>query len=472
MNCLNRLMTLKTLKLALIITVVIAGLNSCKVEDRDDIFDKLNALSGVRVTEIEPRFGYPRAFQIDFAQPVNHNDVGGQWFYQRMYLSHVDENLPMVFAPSGYAATERSGQEIAAVLQTNCLNVSHRYFTESRPTPTDWQYLTVWQAATDHHRIVKLFKTIYGGPWVSSGASKSGMTPIFHKRFYPDDVSAIIAYVAPFSFGMDDERYPPFLASIGSAADRATIIDYQRRLLIGRSIYSTMYGDWFPENGHSYSGDPDIGFESRVISYNWTFYQYHDHGIQDIPEHGSSHAAMFGHFAAVTKIERASDIYYDYFKPYYFQAYTELGYPKQNADHLQDLLLYDRSGTPNLAPAYGIHVDFKPETMQSIYNWVQTQGDNIIFIYGGIDPWTAGAVQLTGQTNAIKIVHPGSDHGVKILDLPGNQQALVFNSLSKWLGIQIALGVKRGIRESDDGRRLDMGNLTAKELQAHSPPIQ
>ena len=80
-----------------------------------DILEKLQALPGVFVQEIAPHYGYPRAFQIDMVQPVDHQNPGGAQFTQRMYLSHTDETMPMVFAPGGYGVTERSGQEIAGI---------------------------------------------------------------------------------------------------------------------------------------------------------------------------------------------------------------------------------------------------------------------------------------------------------------------------------------------------------------------
>ncbi len=148
-----------------------------------DLLEKLNSLEGVEAIEISPEYGYPRAFQTDVTQPIDHNNPNGAKFTQRVYLSHADESTPMVFAPSGYTTSTKSGQEIAGILSTNCLNVTHRYFTDARPSPVDWQYLTIEQAAADHHRIVELFKKIYIGKWLSSGASKGGQAAVFHKRF-------------------------------------------------------------------------------------------------------------------------------------------------------------------------------------------------------------------------------------------------------------------------------------------------
>ena len=42
------------------------------------------------------------------------------------------------------------------------------------------------------------------------------MTSVYHRRFYPDDVDATVAYVAPISFGAPDDRYIDFLANVGT----------------------------------------------------------------------------------------------------------------------------------------------------------------------------------------------------------------------------------------------------------------
>ncbi|MGW8265532.1 MAG: S28 family serine protease, partial [Longimicrobiales bacterium] len=199
--------------------------------DRGDILDRLNALPGVVAVEIEPYYGYPRAFQLDITQPVDHNRPNGPSFTQRAYLSHVADSISMVFAPSGYGTTPQSGQELAEILQANCLSVTHRYFPEARPGNPDWRYLDIWQAAQDHHRIVTLFKEIYDGKWVSTGASKGGKTAVFHRRFFPDDVDATVAYVAPFLLSPEDARFEPYLRTRGTPEEREAIYAFQRMLL-------------------------------------------------------------------------------------------------------------------------------------------------------------------------------------------------------------------------------------------------
>jgi len=191
-----------------------------------DLLERLNALPGVTATEIPSHYGYPRQFALDITQPVDHDRPNGPTFTQRAYLSHADEDLPMVFGPNGYGATEESWEELAFILQCNGVYVTHRYFPGSRPQPTDWRYLDIRQAAADHHRIVVLLEAIYPGPWVSAGSSKSGMTALFHRRFWPDDVDATVAYVAPLMFDVEDERFLPWLAArLARPIARAQVTD-------------------------------------------------------------------------------------------------------------------------------------------------------------------------------------------------------------------------------------------------------
>ncbi|MHC1704297.1 MAG: hypothetical protein AB9846_10350 [Tenuifilaceae bacterium] len=95
------IITLKNLLKILMISLLLVFTTTCKEDDSEDfdsldISSKLKTLEGVTVTEIPPQNGYPREFQIDITQPVDHNNPGGPKFTQRAYLSHIDETMPMI----------------------------------------------------------------------------------------------------------------------------------------------------------------------------------------------------------------------------------------------------------------------------------------------------------------------------------------------------------------------------------------
>jgi hypothetical protein len=406
-------------------------------DTRTDLLDRLNALPGVQAREIQPHYGYPKAFQLDITQPVDHDHPGAS-FTQRAYLSHVDASAPMVFAPSGYGASPESGQELAWILGGNCLSVVHRYFPDSRPTPMDWQYLNLRQAAEDHHRIVTLLKEVYTGRWVSAGSSKGGETVLFHRRFHPEDVDATVAYVAPLLFSDDDPRFMPYLHGLETDRDTAAIHTFQRALLERKADLLDDYAAWFTGHGYTFSLPLPSSFESAVVSYEWEFWQRHIFDAADVPGPDAPDAGMIDHLAQVIRLHFDADVYRDYFQAYVYQTRTEIGHPHVDADHLADLLV---EPPLDIREAYGFPPDmefvYRPEVIADVLDWIQTRGDRIILIYGELDPWTGGAIELKGTTDALKVVQAGADHQVKIADLDRRDEVLA--RLGQWLGMVITL---------------------------------
>ena len=429
------------------IIILIIFLASCKKDksndfDSLDILGKIETLEGVTVTEITPQTGAPREFQIDITQPVDHNNPNGAKFTQRAYLSHVDETMPMVFAPNGYQSSARSSQELAGLLQTNCLHVSHRYFLDSRPTPTNWQYLTIKQAADDNHRIVSLFKKIYKGKWISSGGSKSGLTALFHKRYYPDDVDATVAYVAPFTFGIKDGRYPTYLKNIGGGDCFEKLKQVQIYALKHRSELLPLLNQYIIDDGSSYSMDKELILELDIMDYPFTFWQYYKYSCSSIPDTtASTPLEIFTHINSIISFDFYSDNSIAYYEPYFYQSLTELGqieYENYYGGLLKKVDL-NTTGNPNvevLAPKGITYNYFNSTTVPEIYSWLQNHGDNIIYIYGKNDPWSAGAIELTGAADALYFMIDGENHGARITKLTNPYQ--VYGKLEEWLGIPIA----------------------------------
>lgn len=418
---------------------------SCQDDTDDfdslDILDKIKTLKGVTVTEIEPQNGYPREFQVDIEQPVDHSNPNGPKFTQRAYLSHVDENMPMIFAPNGYRSSSKSSQEMAGILRTNCLHVTHRYFYDSRPNPVDWQYLTIKQSADDHHAIVSLFKKIYKGKWISSGGSKSGLTALFHRRYYPDDVDATIAYVAPFTFGIKDERFPVYLANIGGTECFTKLQNIQLFVLKHRPEFLAKIDSTIEVSSITYSMDHELILELNIMDYPFAFWQYFNYSCESIPDTStSSISQIFKHYTGIVPISSFSDNNIAYYEPYVYQAMTELGAPAYQTDYLSPFLKkvsVNTQGNPNyelVAPA-GVTLPFNGSTLTEIYSWLQEYGDRIIYIYGKNDPWSAGAIELTGAADAIFVMQEGANHNVRIVNL--DNPDIVYNALENWLGIQI-----------------------------------
>jgi hypothetical protein len=405
--------------------------------DNRDILEKLSSLEGVEVTEIVPQNGSERQFEIYITQPVDHQNPGGAQFRQRIYLSHINENAPMVLSTSGYSASARETRDIVNILQANLIAVPHRYMAGAEPNPIDWQCLNVEQAAADNHLISTLFKQIYTGPWINRGGSKSGLAALFHRRFYPDDVQATLAWVAPILSSETDPRIENYIKEeAGTEECRIKLKQFQRTVLQNRSSIIPLLTTEIDNMGYGYAATVDEILEYLVLEFPFYFWCFGDGNCSTIPDSSATASQLLSKLLSIVDIFEYTEVGNNYYKPVYYQLYTEIGYYRLITEHLQDLLF----ALPN-NPSHKVFapnnndITFNPQTMQDLHNWLQTEGNNIIHIYGGQDPWTACAVELTGQNNAVKIIQPGANHFVRITDL--DQQQLVLDKLEQWLAIEI-----------------------------------
>ncbi len=400
------------------------------------LLERLQALPGLQVTAIQPLEGFSQSFQIDIAQPVDHQDSGAGTFTQRFYLSHRGEDAPMVFYTSGYGISRGFESELSALLKSNQILLVHRYFPGAVPS-ADWKYLTIRQAADDQHRIREILKSIYPGKWISTGASKGGMTALYYRRFHPDDVEVTVAYVAPIMPFPDDPRVAPFLAQVGTPECRQKIIDFQRLAFSRRAALMPLFRQYAQSRGYVFGIVPEeAAFEYTVLEYLFAFWQYGEESDCDvIPGAEATDEQILDHLVEVSSPYYYADSGFLFYQPLFYQAYTEIGYCPYVYDHVKDYLQADPQPSYRAFAPRGVDLIFRPEVMQDVIPWLQTQGQRIIYIYGAIDPWTAAALDPAAGLDALKIVQPGANHGVRIAGL--DQKNLVIQTLERWLNIRI-----------------------------------
>jgi hypothetical protein len=406
------------------------------VESDEDIAVRLAALPGVTVSEefIDPPY---RFFHLEFEQPVDHADPGGATFRQRVTLLHRDLAAPMVLHTSGYYGYQFPfASEPTYILDANQLNTEQRFFVPSRPDPADWSLLTIAQAAADHHRIVAALRPIYCEKWVSTGASKGGMTSIFHRRFYPADVDATVAYVAPISFGAPDDRYQPFFDTVGAAQCRNNLRDLQRELLSRRTNMVTRLEAAAADNGYTFarSSGTEGAFEDAVIELQWAFWQYAGPAYCDqIPPVSATNTALYNFLVDFGDLYGFDDEALTEYSPYFYQAESELGFPSVPTDHLDDLL-QTQDLPRDLMPA-GVTATYEPAAMTDIDGWVKSEGARLLLVYGEFDPWYAGHFELGDADDSLLLIAPRANHGASISQLDAADEGTATETLLRWTGI-------------------------------------
>ncbi|NWG26926.1 MAG: peptidase, partial [Ignavibacteriaceae bacterium] len=316
--------------------------------------------------------------------------------------------------------------------------VEHRYFGESVPDSIDWKYLTIEQAANDHHRIIETMKNIYEDKWITTGISKGGQTTYIHKYYFPDDADASVCYVAPLNLAPEDPRIYHFLDNVGTEECRMKMIQFQREVLKRKAELLPMFIEDTRNSGYNYSiGNHRFIFEFVVLEYGFAFWQWQYANCDQIPDTTSSNEVLFEHLKKGSSFDYFSDEEIKNNLPFVYQAYSQMGYYGYDISEFKDLLTEVTEPTSRIFLPKDLNPEFDCCIMQNINTWIQKYGNNMIFIYGEIDAWSATAVELTGETNAIKMVKKGGNHRTRIKSFNEKDRNFILNTLEEWLDYRI-----------------------------------
>ncbi len=420
---------------ALVLLVLFASFASAQ---DDELLKKLKALPDVaEVTPMKADSTFRAGFELRIRQPLDHANPGGKRFLQSVYVAHAGYDRPVLLETEGYAASARSGghaRELARILKSNQIVVEHRFFGKSRPDSIEWQFLNTRQAADDHHCITVLLKSIYKGKWVSSGTSKGGQTTLFYRYYYPDDVDASVPYVAPVNLSQEDPRIIAWLETVGTPEEREKIRNFQIAMLMREKEMLPLMETLAVQKKLSFSIGAAKAYEYSVLEYPCAFWQYGS-VTSSIPPLDAPGDSMLHHLDKVASLFYYSDQGIKAFEPFQYQAYTEIGYYGYDVTDLRGLLTTVTNPTNIILAPRNVELKFNPSVMYSVYTWLRDHGSNIIYIYGEKDLWSATAMELSGKTNALKLVHKGGSHGVRIRDLSPEQQKVLYSALSQWLSL-------------------------------------
>lgn len=426
----------------------------------DELRTRLAAIPGLHVVGERPTEQGFRLLDLTFDQPADHRHPERGGFAQRLTLLHRGFDRPTVAYTSGYDLPEQATRtEPAQLVDGNQVSLEHRFFTPSRPDPADWADLDIWQAATDEHRVIQALRSVYPARWSTTGASKGGMTAVYHRRFYPRDVDATIAYVAPNDVDNDRDRYDEFLANVGTdPACRRALTTAQREALLRRGEMEARYADYAAANNFTFDrivGGLDRAFESVVVDAPFSFWQYR--GVQDcakIPAPTASTDELYRFFDETVEFSAYTDQTLEGYAPYYYQAGTQLGWPDVSHEPLADLLHDPDIGRPRDFVPRDIEMRFRPGAMAEVDAWVRAMGSQLLFVNGGDDPWSAEPFRLgPGSRDSYSYVVPGGNHGSKIADLPADQRAEAEAAVRRWAGAS-ALEAVRTSLDRDELPRL------------------
>ena len=412
--------------------LVFVALQALAVESLDEF---LNRKEVKEVRSIQNESTFERILEVMIEQPLDHNNPDGETFQQRVYISHVDPSQPVVMITAGYDANYYYTSEITAELRCNQVMVEHRYFGRSVPDSLNWKYLDTWQAATDHHRIVTMFKELYPERWISTGISKGGQTVMYHSYYYPEDVDVRVPYVAPLNFGLEDERIYSFLDNVGSSKERRKVEKFQKMALKNQEEYMDAFKAFSEKKGYSYElvGGVEKAFEYCVLEYSFAYWQWGYVPSKKIPGKAAQSEEIIEHMNRVAGFDYFSDQFIVEYRPFFYQALTEMGYYGYDLDIFEKYLKHVDNPIFTFTIPESVDLSFNEGLSVDLQLYLNEEAENFIFIYGEYDTWSATAVTSIGDTNSKIFFKEGGSHRTRISNMPEEQKEEVFSTLGSLL---------------------------------------
>ena len=365
--------------------------------------------------------GTAQCFNITIAQPIDHDAAVGRTFGQQVWLAHRGCDRPTVVADWGYSQTLFFDDELAVLFDANTLWIEHRYQGASAPAPADWDWsaLTIANGAADMHAVIDSFKHVYGGRWVSTGASKGGITATYHSYLYRDDLDGAVPYVAPASRGRIDPLYQWNFDTTFTQECAQRVRDAQIAALTTRR--EMMLAHLTSISG---PGLEPTYLELMSASFDWAFWQYYGtRYCSQVPTAQTPDEAFwsfYSQFSGILNPSPAAEPISDGALEY--EWLTEQGFALEIGAHVAPLL-HD----PYVKETMEEHFrdDFPDVTLpaydgaltRSVRKWVGEHAENMLFIYGQYDPWSGGALDEPTRRTSARFFVPSANHGASISGL-------------------------------------------------------
>jgi hypothetical protein len=389
------------------------------------------------------RGNYTEAWELFISQPLNHDQPDGKRFRQRVILRHNDFESPVVFVTEGYAAhyglSPRYNDELASRLEANLVVAEHRYFGHSLPDSLDWAELNMKNITDDLHNIATRLKQIYRNSWISTGISKGGQTSIYYRYFYPDDVHASVPYVAPLNFSDQDERVYHFLDTVGSDACRQRIFDIQYRLLAEQENFRQMFADSAAARNLTFEmvGGIEKAYEFNVLEFSFAYWQWYPVDCDQLPAADADLSTIYNVFIKAAGYDFFADNSIISYQPFFYQALTEMGMYNYQTTGFEEVLQYVTMPDFRHTLPEGVDATYNPQLNLDVDKWLRKQGNNMLYIYGAYDAWSATAVQPGNKTNAIKLLLPAGSHRTRLRHFSNEIQEEALNTLREWLQLNL-----------------------------------
>lgn len=420
-------------------------------ESNDDIAVALGKMPFLLEAGEVPCEEGARCFEGALEVPLHMDEPLGEQLSLAFRLVHKRCDAPTVLTTHGYDLGLWHGTELSYLYDTNSMFLEHRYQGQSIPATADWDFsaLTIENGAHDVHLAVGAIGRLYSGPLITTGASKSGQTALYHRFIYPNDVDGTVPYVAPISLAARDTRYMDYLEGVGDSECRERLRQLQIAMLTERrtEIISAIAGGRTldPESLEPY----EEWLEGNAGSAEWAFWQYNGvWACENIPSALDSVNDIVSFLDALRSGALPAEDDPEALEPealsrlaLLYEWATEQGFAQQVAPAVLEHFAHERQTFPErLEEQLGlIAPTFDPSINRALLDWVREEATGMVLIYGENDPWSGGRVEAGPAVKSCTV--PDGNHSAIFLDLPTQEREHCLAAVSRLMGYEPSLDV-------------------------------
>jgi hypothetical protein len=224
---------------------------------------------------------------------------------------------------------------------------------------------------------------------------------------------------------------------VGDEATRKKIKDFQIAMFKRQDQILPLVKEQAEKRKWTFAMGLPAAYEYGILEYPYAFWQ---NGTKpaDIPEPNAPAEKLAAHYNRVRPLYYYSDQGKKQFEPFLYQAFTEMGYYNYDITDFKPYMKTLKEPTNLVICPDGAKIVYNPATMAFVYNFLQYRANHVIYIYGGLDIWSATQIQLIGRTDAVKFVVPDSHHGTGVRNFSPEQKELFYSCMDKWLDMKLA----------------------------------
>ena len=178
--------------------------------------------------------------------------------------------------------------------------------------------------------------------------------------------------------------------------------------------------------------------ENSVLEFPFSFWQWGSK-CEDIPTQKATTKELFNYLKQVSGFYLFSDAGIHHYLPSFYQHMKELGYYGYDLAPVKDLLQDVKVSSLKSFGPENVSMDYNPNYMKKVRDYLENKGNKILYIYGEYDPWGACAPNPKPEVDALKMTLKGGHHGTRIKHFSKEDQQKIYDKLQDWLGKDVKI---------------------------------